>query len=128
MPPVPDLTVLATPLFLGDSSSLPEIETLWVNESESDSVPCKRLKTGNVDKGYTAKIAEARLVIAMCQSWVHSAQAFLKDLEVQLLQMAWFVREQIGELERLKGILDEMDEMWGTQLCHIDSSPWNWCK
>ena len=36
-------------------------------------------------------------------------QAFLKDLEVWLLQMARFVGEQIGELERLKGILDEMD-------------------
>ena len=64
----PDLTAPATPLFLGDLLSLPEIETLQVNESKSDSAPCKRLKTGNVDKEHTAKIAEARLVIAMCES------------------------------------------------------------
>ena len=38
-------------------------------------------------------------------------QAFLKDLEVQLSQMVWFIRKQIREQERLKGILDEMDEM-----------------
>ena len=124
----PDPTVPATPLFLGDSSSLPEIKTLWVDESESDSVPCKRLKTGNMDKGRTAKIAEARLVITMCELWVHSTQAFLKDLEVQSSQMVWFIGEQIGELEQLKGILDEMDEMWGTQSHRIDSSPWTWCK
>ena len=91
--------------------SLPEIETLRVDESESDSAPRKRLKTGNADKECTAKIAEARLAIAMCKSRVHSAQAFLKDLEVRLSQMARFVGEQIGELERLKGILDGMDEM-----------------
>ena len=107
----PDLTVLATPLFLGDSSFLPEIETLQVDESETNSAPCKRLKTGNVNKEHTTKITEARLVITMCESRVHSAQAFLKDLEVWSSQMAWFVREQIGELERLKGILDGMDEM-----------------
>ena len=72
---------------------------------------CKRLKTGNADKECTAKIAKARLVIAMCESQVHSTQAFLKDLEVWLSQMAWFVREQIRELEQLKGILDEIAEM-----------------
>ena len=38
-------------------------------------------------------------------------QVFLMDLEVWLSQMVRFVREQIGELEQLKGILDEMDEM-----------------
>ena len=67
VPPVPDLTVPATPLFLGDSSSLPEIETLWVNESKANSTPCKKLKTGDVDKGRTANIAEARLAIALCE-------------------------------------------------------------
>ena len=101
----------ATALFLGDLSSLPEIKTLQVDESESDSTPRKRLKTGNANKEHTAKITEARLAIAMCESRVHSVQAFLKDLEVQLSQMVRFVREQIGELERLKGILDGMDEM-----------------
>ena len=111
MPPAPDPTVPATPLFLGDLLSLPEIETLWVDESEADSVPCKKLKTGDVDKGHTTKIPKARLVIALCESQVHSAQAFLKDLEVQSSQMAWFIREQIGELEWLKGILDEMDDV-----------------
>ena len=111
VPPAPDPTAPATPLFLGDSSSLPEIETLRVDESESDSAPRKSLKTGNADKERTAKIAEARLAIAMCESRVHSAQAFLKDLEVRSSQMARFVGEQIGELERLKGILDGMDEM-----------------
>ena len=67
MPLVPDPTVLATPLFLGDSSSLPEIETLQVDKSKADSVPHKKLKTGDVDKGHTAKIAEARLAIALCK-------------------------------------------------------------
>ena len=122
VPLVPDLTAPATPLFLGDLLSLPEIETLWVDKSEADSAPLKRLKTDDTDKEHTAKIAEARLAIAMCKSQVHSAQAFLKDLEVWSLQMAWFVREQIRELEQLKGILDEMDEMWGTQSCCVDSS------
>ena len=84
----PDLTVPATPLFLGNLSSLPKIETLWVDKSESDSAPCKRLKTGNANKEHTAKITEARLAITMCKSQVHSAQAFLKDLEVRLSQMA----------------------------------------
>ena len=111
MPPVPDLTVPATPLFLGDFSSLPEIKTLRVDESKANSAPCKKLKTSDVDKGHTAKIAKARLMIALCESQVHSAQAFLKDLEVWLSQIAQFVREQIRELERLKGILDEMDKM-----------------
>ena len=69
------------------------------------------MKTGNANKEHTAKIAEARLAIAMCESRVHSTQAFLKDLEVWLSQMAQFVGEQIRELERLKGILDRMDEM-----------------
>ena len=68
VPLAPDPTALATPLFLGDSSSLPEIETLRVDESKSDSTPCKRLKTGSANKEHTAKIAEARLVIAMCES------------------------------------------------------------
>ena len=108
---MPDPTVPATPLFLGDSSSLPKIETLRVDKSESDSTPCKRLKTSNANKEHTAKIAEARLTIAMCESRVHSAQAFLKDLEVRSSQMAQFVGEQIGELEQLKGILDGMDGM-----------------
>ena len=72
-------------------------------------MPHKRLKTNHVDKERTAKIAEARLTITMCESQVHSAQAFLKDLEVRSSQMAWFVWEQIRELEQLKGILDEMD-------------------
>ena len=111
MLPAPDPTVPATPLFLGDSSSLPEIATLQVDESKSDSAPHKRLKTGNVDKGHTAKIAEARLAITMWSSQVHSTQAFLKDLKVWSSQMAWFIGEQIRELERLKGMLDEMDEM-----------------
>ena len=103
--------MLATPLFLEDSSSLPEIETLQVDKSKADSALCKRLKTGNANKERTAKITKARLAITMCELRVHSTQAFLKDLEVWLLQMVWFVREQIGELERLKGILDGMDEM-----------------
>ena len=111
VPPAPDPTVPATPLFLGDSSSLPEIETLQVDESEADSAPCKKLKTGNVDKGCTVKIAKARFTITLCESRVHSVQAFLKDLEVQSSQMARFIEEQIGELERLKGILDGMDEL-----------------
>ena len=111
MPPAPDLTVPATPLFLGDSSSLPEIETLRVDESEADSAPRKKLKTGDMDKGRTAKITKARLAIALCESQVHSMQAFLKDLEVWSSQMARFVGEQIGELEQLKGILDRMDEL-----------------
>ena len=111
MLPAPDLTVLATPLFLGDSLSLPEIKTLRVDESEADSAPHKKLKTGDMDKGHTTKIAEARLAITLCESQVHSTQAFLKDLEVWSLQMAWFIGEQIGELEWLKGILDGMDEL-----------------
>ena len=111
MLPVPDPTVPATPLFLGNSSSLPKIETLQVDKSEADSVPRKKLKTGNVDKGRTTNITEARLAITLCESQVHSVQAFLKDLEVWLLQMVWFIREQIGELEWLGGILEEMDEM-----------------
>ena len=111
MPPVPDPTAPATPLFLGDSSSLPKIETLRVDKSKSNSAPHKRLKTGNVNKEHTTKIAEARLTIAMCESRVHSMQAFLKDLEVWSSQMARFIGEQIGELERLKGILDGMDGM-----------------
>ena len=65
---VPDPTALATPLFLGDLSSLPEIETLRVDESKADSVLCKRLGTDNVDKEHTAKIAKARLTITMCKS------------------------------------------------------------
>ena len=109
--PAPDPTAPATPLFLSDLLSLPEIKTLWVDESKTDSAPCKRLKTGNVNKECTAKIAEARLVIAMCESRVHSTQAFLKDLKVWSSQMAQFVGEQIRELERLKGILDGMDKM-----------------
>ena len=109
MPPVPDPTAPATPLFLGDSLSLPEIKTLQVNESESDSMPHKRLKTDNTGKDCTTKITNARLAIAMCESRVHSAQAFLKDLEVWSSQMAQFIGEQIRELEWLKGILDEMD-------------------
>ena len=111
MPPVPDPTVPATPLFLGDLSSLPKIETLRVDESEADSVPCKKLKTGDVEKGRTTKITEARLMIALCELQVHSTQAFLKDLEVQSSQMVRFVGKQIRELEQLKGILDEMDEL-----------------
>ena len=67
MPLAPEPTVPATPLFLGDSSSLPEIETLWVNKSEAESAPHKRLKTDNADKERTTKIAEARLVITMCE-------------------------------------------------------------
>ena len=114
MLPAPDPTVPATPLFLGDSSSLPEIETLQVDKSKANSEPCKRLKTDNMDKECTTKIAKARLTITMCQLQVHSMQAFLKDLEVWLSQMAQLIREQIRELEQLKGILDEMDEMWGT--------------
>ena len=68
VPPAPDPTAPATPLFLGNSSSLPEIETLRVDESESNSAPRKRLKTSNMNKEHTAKIAEARLAIAMCES------------------------------------------------------------
>ena len=79
--------------------------------TEADSVPCKKLKTGDVEKGCTTKIAKARLVIALCELQVHSMQAFLKDLEVQSSQMVQFIGEQIRELERLKGILDEMDEL-----------------
>ena len=105
----PDPTMLATPLFLGDSLSLPKIETLWVDESKSNSALHKRLKTDHTDKEYTTKIAEARLMITMCKSRVHSMQAFLKDLEVRSSQMAQFIGEQIGELEQLKGILDKMD-------------------
>ena len=111
VPPVPDPTAPATPLFLGDLSSLSKIETLWVDESEADSAPHKKLKTSDAEKGHTTKIAEARLVITLCELQVHSMQAILKDLEVQSSQMVWFVGEQIGELEQLKGILDEMDEL-----------------
>ena len=111
MLPVPDLTAPTTPLFLGDLSSLPEIETLRVNESKANSVLCKRLKTDNTDKEHTAKITEARLMIDICKLRVHSAQAFLKDLKVQSSQMVWFIGEQIRELKWLKGILYEMDEM-----------------
>ena len=111
MLPAPNPTALATPLFLGDLTSLPEIETLWVDESKSNSAPHKRLKTNNASKERTAKITNARLMITMCKSQVHSAQAFLKDLKVWSSQMVQFIREQIGELEWLKGILDEMDEM-----------------
>ena len=111
VPPAPDPTAPATPLFLGNSLSLPEIETLQVDESKSNSTPRKRLKTSNANKEHPAKIAEARLAIAMCKSQVHSMQAFLKDLEVWSSQMAQFIGEQIGELEWLKGILDGMDEM-----------------
>ena len=68
VPPAPDPTVPATPLFLGDLSSLPEIETLQVDKSEADSAPCKKLKTGSMDKRHTAKIAEAKLAIALCKS------------------------------------------------------------
>ena len=117
--PAPDPTVPATPLFLGNSSSLPEIKTLQVDESKANSVPRKRLKTNNADKECSAKITKARLTISMCELQVHSMQAFLKDLEVWLSQMVRFIGEQIRELEQLKGILDEMDEM-----CHVDSSPW----
>ena len=67
MPPVPDPTAPATPLFLGNSLSLPKIETLQVDESEVDSAPHKKLKIGDVDKGCTTKIAEARLMIALCE-------------------------------------------------------------
>ena len=108
---VPDPTAPATPLFLGDLLCLPKIKTLWVDKSKADSVPHKRLKTNNTDKECIAKIAEARLVITMCELQVHSTQALLKDLEVWSLQKVWFIREQIRELEQLKGILDEMDEM-----------------
>ena len=59
MPPVPELTVPATLLFLGDSLSLPKIETLQVDESKADSAPPKRLKTDNMNKEQAAKIAEA---------------------------------------------------------------------
>ena len=107
----PDPTVPATPRILGNSSSLPKIETLQVDKSKADSALHKRLKTNNMDKEHTAKIAEARLAIAMCKSRVYSTQAFLKDLKVWSSQMAWLVGEQIGELEQLKGILDEMDKM-----------------
>ena len=75
-------------LFLGNLTSLPKIKTHQVDESEADSAPCKRLKTNNVDKECTTKIAKARLAIAMCKLRVLSAQAFLKDLEVWLSQMA----------------------------------------
>ena len=68
VPLAPDLTAPATPLFLGNLSSLPKIETLQVDESEADSAPRKKLKTGDVDKGRTANIAEARLAIALCKS------------------------------------------------------------
>ena len=111
MPCAPDLTALATPLFLDNSLSLPGIKTLWVDKSEADSALHKRLKTDNVDKECTTKIIKVRLAIAMCELQVHSVQAFLKDLEVQSSQMAWFIGEQIGELEWLKGILDEVDKM-----------------
>ena len=68
VPLAPDPTALATPLFLGNLSSLPKIETLQVDESKADSAPCKKLKTGDVDKGRTTKITEARLAIALCES------------------------------------------------------------
>ena len=74
-------------------------------------MPHKRLKTDNADKECTTKITKARLVITMYELRVHSVQVFLKDLKVWSLQMVQFIREQIRELERLKGILDEMDEM-----------------
>ena len=67
VPLAPELTVPATPLFLGDSSSLPEIKTLWVDKSEAESAPHKRLKTDNTDKERTTKITEARLMITMCE-------------------------------------------------------------
>lgn len=61
--PLPEPTVPATLLFLGNSSSLPEIETLWVNESETDSVPCERMKTNLAD-------VDAKLANMLCKSWV----------------------------------------------------------
>ena len=64
----PDPTAPATPLFLGDSLSLPKIKTLQVNESKANSALRKRLKTDNTDKERTTKITEARLAIAMCES------------------------------------------------------------
>ena len=109
--PAPDLTAPATPLFLGDSSSLPKIKTLQVNKSKANSALRKRLKTNNTDMEHTVKIAEHRLTITMCELQVHSAQAFLQDLEVRSSQMVQFIGEQIGELEWLKGILDGMDRM-----------------
>ena len=68
MLPAPEPTVPAMLLFLGDLSSLPKIETLWVDKSEADSVPHKRLKTDSADKEHAAKIAEARLAITMWES------------------------------------------------------------
>ena len=74
MLPAPELTMPATPLFLGDSLSLPEIETLWVNKSETNSMLCKKMKTNNADQGHTNKITKGKLTIALCESWVLSMQ------------------------------------------------------
>ena len=106
--PVPEPTMPATPLFLGDSLSLPEIETLWVNKSETNSKPHKRMKTNNTDQGNTDKITEGKLMIALCELRVLSMQAFLKDLKVHSSQMAWFIEEQLGELKWLKRVFNEM--------------------
>ena len=94
--------------FLGNLLSLPEIETLWVDKNETDTTTHKRLKTDNMDQGCANKITEGKLVIALCESRVLSVQAFLKDLKVHSSQMAWFIGEQLGELEQLKRVFDKM--------------------
>lgn len=43
-PIMSSLKTMLPPLFLGDSLSLPEIEVLQVNKSETNSMPCKRVR------------------------------------------------------------------------------------
>ena len=95
-------------MFLDDSSSLPEIEILRVDESEADSAPRKKAKTENADSERAGRIADAKLEIALCESRVLAAQAFFKELEARSSQMARYVAEQLGELERVRGVLDEL--------------------
>ena len=108
VPPPPEPTAPTTPLFLGDSSPLPEIETLRVDESETDSAPRKKAKIEAADKGRAAKSTDAKHAIALCESRVLAVQSFCKDLEARTSQMMRFVGEQLGQLERVKRALDEV--------------------
>ena len=65
--PPPEPSMLATPLFLGDSSSLSKIEALWVDKSETDSTLCKRAKTDSMDKECKAQIADAKHTFMLCK-------------------------------------------------------------
>ena len=106
--PLPEPTIPAMLLFLGDSLSLPEIKTLLVNESKTESVPHKKVKTEAMDKGCTDKITDAKNMIILCKSCVLAVQLFCKELEACTSQMMQFIREQLGELEWVKRVLDKM--------------------